>query len=353
MTSLNDYDRPNASISEDGALITIRASAIRDCRRSLGYAALNVAPTNSPEETQTLAMESGKALEPVVAGSLQRQGWGVSHFGDDNEAPVVVGKFHPNLVVVGHPDAHGSHPSVTDNHKTLVEIKTRSSAAVKRQIRLGLIMAQPGTAAQAAFYHRYVPEGTTDPDQPAVIATMNVDTREIGLDFLLPHQSDQINEESADWLTPLVSMLDPETPLQDRLPGRDFDPGSYQCSSCPWLTACQGEQTEAEEDGPELDDEAMNSAFRRYASAIASLEGFAELEKERKAALAAIKRCMQQQEVKDVAWEDEGVHLSAAISHTPSYEVNIQKLEAILTPAQYREVILERATSKINIRREH
>ncbi|MDE2752504.1 MAG: hypothetical protein OXI83_08020, partial [Gemmatimonadota bacterium] len=96
------FSRPAAQINEDGELV-VRASAALGCRRALWYAATGYQPTNPPNDDSLTAMESGNALEPVVARAMERAGWLVDAAASQDPRTVAV-RVGPNLLVTGHPD---------------------------------------------------------------------------------------------------------------------------------------------------------------------------------------------------------------------------------------------------------
>jgi len=112
VTTTNDraevFSRPAARFDAEGN-IEVRASAVRNCRRALWYAATDYEPTNPPSEESLTAMEAGNALEPVVVRAMERAGWRVDPADPQDPRQVAV-RVGPNMIVSGHPDAIGRMP---------------------------------------------------------------------------------------------------------------------------------------------------------------------------------------------------------------------------------------------------
>ena len=72
-------DRPSAAVlwQKAGPTLHVRASAVRDCRRALWYAA-NDTPQEPRTEQSLVQMHAGVALEPVVFRAMRRNGWQTS-----------------------------------------------------------------------------------------------------------------------------------------------------------------------------------------------------------------------------------------------------------------------------------
>ena len=259
------FSRPAARFDADGN-IEVRASAVANCRRALWYAVTNYKPTNPPSEESLTAMESGNALEPVVARAMERAGWEVEPADPHDPEPVAV-RVGPNMIVTGHPDGtvrmpvergeavsesatvqmllFGDEPAAPPyGDQMVVEIKTRGPEAFKRWRTLGAERSHPASVAQAAFYTL----GEFGEMRDAVIATMDTGSRTWDWERIPADRLERALQDACEWLGEVAGHHVLNGPDADALPERDFSSGSWQCRSCPFLDICLPGAEEEDED---------------------------------------------------------------------------------------------------------
>ena len=336
------YSRPAAQFNKDGQL-EIRASAAKGCRRALWYSATMHEVTNPTAEESMMVLEAGNALEPVVLRAMERTGWEVNPADPQTPRQVSV-QLGPNLKVSGHPDATGVMPLFGGD--TVIEVKTRGTAAFKRWLTLGAERSHPGSVAQAAIYTY----GTFGEARDVVIATMDTGSRQWDYEVIPADRVARALEDARSWLAPLAQhhALNGEDP--HTLPARDFSYTSWQCKSCPFLDTClpgmQGEEesrvNEATEIEEEITIEEAGEAVVVYASAQQALK---EPELAKRRALATLKAWMRQQ----------GSSKSTIEGHTVSlvqskrYSVNYRKLNALLDPETRSEIVTESTSEYVRV----
>ena len=148
------YERPAAQVDEQGRL-TVRASMIGYCKRRLSFVANGVPESNpwgenDPESKETI-LETGKAMEPVIAMSLEKfHDYKEVELNDSNAPLLTVMKVTPHLTITGHYDATGVAPGY--ELPTVLEFKTRNSNETSKMRRLGVDRSHPESVVQGAFY---------------------------------------------------------------------------------------------------------------------------------------------------------------------------------------------------------
>ena len=188
------YDRPSARFDWEGQL-EVRASAATGCRRALWYAATGHEPAPPSDEALTV-METGRALEPVVLGAMQRAGWEVAP-ADSQHPQTVILQLTPTVKVTGHPDATGQAPLFGE--EAVIEVKTRGPAAFKRWQALGAERSHPDAVAQAALYTY----GLFGEARDAVLAVMDTGARAWDTEIIPAERVEHALERTREWLAPL------------------------------------------------------------------------------------------------------------------------------------------------------
>lgn len=359
------FSRPSAEFHPDGTM-EVRASAALNCRRSLWYSATGYVPTNPPGEESLMAMEAGNALEPVVMGAMKRAGWMV-HPADARDPQPVTVKLGPTILVTGHPDGTVRMPLSQDGGgskdstaevflfdedevnqpahgiEKVVEVKTRGPEAFKRWRTLGAERSHPASVAQAAVYSL----GTFGEVRDAVIATMDTGNRTWDYEVIPAERLERALHNAGRWLSPLAEHHTLHGPDPDALPNRDFNAGSWQCRSCPFLDVClpggaMGDKTEEEPEIEEVTDEEAREAVRVYTEAKLSMK---EPEKTKKTALATLKAWMRQKGDTKVSVGGRTVSLV----QSRRYTVNYRRLNGLLDPETRAEIVTERESEYVRV----
>ncbi len=357
--------RPSAEAHPDGTL-EIRASAALSCRRALWYGATSYVPTNPPTEKSLMAMEAGNALEPVVFRAMERAGWTVIP-ADPQDPQTVTVRLGPNLLVTGHPDGTVRMPLSQDGRSTqdstaemflfegeeknhpafgeerVVEVKTRGPEAFKRWRTLGAERSHPASVAQAAVYSL----GSFGKMRDAVIATMDTGSRAWDFEVIPAERLERALQDAGRWLAPLAEHHSLHGPDPDALPDRDFNAGSWQCRSCPFLDICLpggGKEAAAEEESEtrHVTDEEALEAVTAYTEAKLSMK---EPEQTKRAALATLKEWMQRKGDSRVSVEGRTVSLV----QSRRYSVNYRRLNELLDPETRAEIVTERESEYVRV----
>lgn len=354
------YSRPAARFDEDGRL-EIRASAAGGCRRALWFAATGCEPTNPPTPESLTVMEAGNALEPVVLRAMQRAGWRVTPSDSQNPQQVSV-QIGSNLKVSGHPDGTARMP-LDEGEATaaaqmflfdedapdsafggsmIVEVKTRGPEAFKRWKTLGAERSHPSSVAQAAFYTL----GTFGEMRDAVIASMDTGSRRWDYEVIPAERMQRALEAACEWLGRLGAhyLLHGADVLA--LPERDFSYGSWQCQSCPFLSACLPRMEEARDgtdsEPEEVSAEEARDAVAAYADA---QEALREPERAKRRALATLKAWMRGRGYGKATVDGRTV----SMVQTKRYSVDYRRLNAVLDPETRAEIVAESASEYVRV----
>lgn len=314
---------------------TLNDRQLMTCRRALAYRRRRTMPDPEyrPADTGT-RQAADRALQTVIADHLGGQNWQleppdtgmVPHLGD-----------YP---VTGQPDAVGRHPAITEGRPTPVIMRVATDSSVNRLIRMTLPLAQPGVAARAALHHRMMTQ-PDDPDAPpAVIATMNADSRQIGIDYLFAETLANLYDHALRWAEPLFS-------ANGTLPEPDYQPDSQTCRNCPFRIRCHGPIAEAAPE-PDDTDQALDEACQRYADAKQEADRYADAEKRRKAASDEIKRILDNRGLTEYRHHGDQP-LTIRLSAATTYSYDRKAMTRMLTPDQLAEVISERRSQRISI----
>ena len=332
------YDRPSARFDWEGQL-EVRASAASGCRRALWYAATGHEPAPPGDEALTV-METGRALEPVVLGAMQRAGWEVTP-ADAKHPTRVVLQLTPTVKVTGHPDATGQAPLF--GSEAVIEVKTRGPSAFKRWQALGAERSHPDAVAQAALYTY----GLYGEARDAVLAVMDTGARTWDTEVIPAERVEQALERTREWLAPLSSHYALHGADPDTLPERDFEAGSWRCRSCPFLATCLPGDVEEnanvpEDEEPEVSDEEAREAVTAY---VAARQALREPEGAKRQALDTLKAWMRRQ---GTAKAELGNHTVSLVRST-RYAVDHKKLNALLDPEARAEIVTEQISESVRI----
>ena len=329
------YDRPSARFDGQGH-IDVRASAAGNCRRALWYTATGHEPAPPRDEALTV-MESGRALEPVVLRAMERAGWEVAP-ADSNHPAAVTVPLTPEVTVTGHPDATGTPPLFGE--EAVIEVKTRGPAAFKRWQTLGAERSHPDAVAQAALYTY----GRFGEPRDAVIAVLDTGDRAWDSETVPAERVEEALERTRAWLAPLGDHYATHGPDPESLPERDFEAGSWRCSSCPFLATCQPQADEesAEDPTPEVSDEEAREAVTAY---VASREALREPEQAKRQALDTLKAWMRG---KGSAKAELKGHTVSLVRST-RYAVDHKRLNAVLDAETRKEIVAEQTSESVRI----
>ncbi len=357
--------RPAAQFDDDGNL-EVRASAALGCRRALWYSATGYHPTNPPTGDSQMAMDAGNALEPVVLRAMERAGWRIDPA--DPQAPRQVAvRMGPGLLVTGHPDATGRMPlegGATAPYATeietflfgddddaaarpygdpmVIEVKTRGPDAYRRWRTLGAERSHPESVAQTALYTL----GEFGEMRDAVIATMDTGGRTWDHEVIPAGRLERALRDASEWLGELADHHRLNGPDPDALPDRDFNAGTWQCRSCPFLDICLPGSAEAADD-TDIEEEEVSDADALDAMAVYTDTQAAtkEPKKARKTALDTLRAWMRRQG--DVKATIDG--RTVTLVKSKRYSVNYRKLNEALDPETRAEIVTENESEYVRV----
>ena len=219
-------------------------------------------------------------------------------------------------------------------------MRVATDSSVSRLLRMTLPLAQPAVAARAALHHRMIAEPGDPEAPPAVIATMNADSRQIGIDYLFAETLTNLYDHAVRWAKPLLV-------ANGALPEPDYQPDSPVCRNCPFRIRCHGPVVD-ETPEPDDSDQALADACNNYAAAKQEADCYADAEKRRKAASDEIKRILTNRGLtqhRHTGDQSLVVKLSAATT----YGYDRKAMTRYLTPDQLAEVVSERHSPRISI----
>ena len=319
--------------------INIHASTLRDCRRASFYKVNNEPRTNSQDHSfQQVSRRMAGALNAVVLDTMAEAGWTISH----TNLSMSSDSFIPGTHVSDTVHAIGHHPDWTQDRDTVIRVQARTEASIQATQRHSIITAHQELEARLAFLHLQAnTEGLTDPEAPAILATLNLDSRQVHIDMLFPHQSEAVNDETKTWLVDNQSNV---------MPNPDYNPESYECRHCPWLDTCHGPQEDDEDpEVPEDIYESLEKACDDYAVAHNQTREHAKAEKQRSNARDAIKGYLVQQKLS--IFTHQGEHtITAKLTPTSPVNVDVDELKRIVSPAQFRQIVTVGKSERINIK---
>ena len=351
------YSRPAARFDADGD-IEIRASAALGCRRGLWYTATGQEPTDPPSDSSLTVMDAGNALEPVVIRAIRRAGWRIDAPDPHNPLYVAV-PIGPGLVATGHPDATGlmpvgaagAAPAAGDmlfgdapGAEMVIEVKTRAPEAFRRWQKLGAERSHPGTVVQAAIYTL----GVYGEMRDAVIATLDTGSRTWDYEVIPAVRLRRALERASGRLNLLVAHHAAVGPDPDALPDRDFPASSWQCRSCPFLSACLPGDAERDAETPAEDEAAAVSdgeALEAVAAYAKAHEAAREPEKAKRAALGTLKAWMRRRNEAQATLAGRRISL---VSST-RYSVNHKRLNSVLEPEVRAEIVTESESEYVRV----
>ena len=345
MTTKLDRNRPSAHW--DGHTLTVRASAQADCRRALWYAATGHEPTNPPDEVAQVRMDAGNALESVVIRAMRRAGWQTTNYAEARRNVDVRVELAPGLVIEGTPDARGIAPDAKETGyfghplHSLVEVKTYGHSRYRHWQSMRTEGMNPSAMMQAGIYRQGLRVlGEIDTDAPVVFANLDTDTREWDYEIVTASRMAEWTQLAYTRLTELRNDL-----LADRLPEPEYNPGDWQCRSCPFLTVCGN--VEPEPAGPARTAAEFADAVRGFQ--IADVNGD---EKGKKAERQSMAAYLVESELPRLTVEQDGMAHTVSLRTTPKTDVDLPLLATLLSREDYARVVSYKESHTVAVKSE-
>ena len=345
MTTKLDRDRPSAHW--DGRTLTVRASAQADCRRALWYAATGQEPTNPPDEIAQVRMDAGRALESVVIRAMRRAGWQTTNYAEARRNVDVQVELLPGLIVEGTPDARAVAPDAKETGyfghplHSLVEVKTYGHARYKYWQSVWTEGMNPGAMMQAAAYRLGLyNDGEIDADAPVVFAALDTDTREWDTEIVDA-------ERMREWMALAYNRLDElkvwlEVGVQ---PEPEYNPGDWQCRSCPFLTVCGNVEPELPSHPQTLIE--FQCAVEEFQ--IVKADGNKKREAEERQLMAAF---LLENEYPKLTVEQGGYSHTVSLRTTPKTDVDLKLLATLLSREDYERVVAYKVSHTVAVKSE-
>ena len=337
MTTKLDRDRPSAHW--DGHTLTVRASAQADCRRALWYAATGQEPTNPPDELAQVRMDAGRALESVVIRAMRRAGWQTTNYATARYNVDVSEDLAEGLTISGTPDARAIEGG--DTLRSLVEVKTYGHSRYKHWQSMRTEGMNPAAMMQAAIYRRGLyNDDQIDLSAPVIFASLDTDTREWDYEAVDPARVDMWAGVARERLTELRNDL-----LADRQPEPEYNPGDWQCRSCPFLTVCGNVEPEPAGDAHTVAEFA--DAVRGFQ--IAEVNGD---EKGKKAERQSMAAYLVESELPRLTVEQDGMEHTVSLRTTPKTDVDLKLLATLLSREDYERVVAYKVSHTVAVKSE-
>ena len=220
-------------------------------------------------------------------------------------------------------------------------MRVATDSSVSRLLRMTLPLAQPAVAARAALHHRMIAEPGNPDAPPAVIATMNADSRQIGIDYLFAETLANLYDHAIRWTKPLQSRQ--RRPAGTRLPaGQRRLPELPVPHTLPRPHRYRHSRTGRLRPGADRRLPALTRKPNRKPTATPMPK------KRRKAASDDIKRIPTNRGLTEYRHTGDQP-LTAKLSVTNTYGYDRKVMTRLLTPDQLSEVISERPSHRISI----
>lgn len=326
-------DRPSIEVV---MAMTMRISAINECKKLLLAKARGVEETDEVPPRNRALCDMGTLLEPIVKDLMRADGWTI------RELPSVEHRVG-GVLLTGHPDGIASHPVITSGQSVVLEVKTTDSSRIRGAASAGGdIYLNPGWVQQAALYTHAL----YGQSRPVVVAAMGRDSAEYRAEVIRTHDVERAYRQA---IARLESVVDMHRRQVD--PGPDYSPGHANCQSCPIRSAC-GNHLKAEPEGPNiLTVEEMIQQVRVWALAnrgVRAVHGVSP-SKAKEAAKEVIKGHFIASEETEVAMSVDGQAYSLKLSKTPFPKVDFEKLIQLLPPDVREEVVTYGTKSAMRI----
>ena len=324
-------------------MITIAAGDAGQCRRAIHYA------LEGFERSEPLTPESqnmiGVAIytQQAAVDGLRRDGWQVRNAWDLRTAVIseeVRLTLRPPYVV--------AHPEVTEDREVLATITATSERGFDLYREFGPLVSHPRNFDHLAFAVEQVgefPDSGIDLEQPQFMFFLNRNTGFIEYEPVLCKDLAERREMLALRLVEYAALRKAgETPYAE------YRRESRTCQRCPWLTLCHGPVNENDAESVTVSEEQLNDAFLRYAEASANLEGYAPWEKQRKEAMAIIKKYILENDAKPVSHQQGTDQWDArvSISEKPAFSSKLARERLSATQLESVTGIARTETIRIN-----
>ena len=318
-----DGNRKPAHWDSERERLTVRASALLDCRRKLAYYVAGTPESDPHGEVTQVRLDVGKALETVVIQAMRRAGWNTTSYANVRPnhrggRPHVGVEIADGVIAQGSPDGR---VRVAGKH-ALLEVKTHGGQRYRQWQTMRVVGMNLPALTQAGVYRLGLVEGKeVAPLTPLVFAIMDTDTRQWDLDFVEPQHGDAAAIAAGERLAVLKADLQ-----AGRLPKPEYEPGAPECQRCPMVTVC-GNGGEPTPEWNASNDEEFENLTLRFEQARDDGHSDATLRSMRHGMAEYLQRMGKQRQGR-----------VTLVRRTPT-NVDYKRLAELLSPEQYAEVV--------------
>lgn len=358
-TATLDVKRPRFQWDRKTGALTVRASAAGECHRK-AYFELIAEPASDPSpDANPLNLRAGRDLEPLVFQALRQQNWRTSHYANrkSQRKPAFVIELSPGIYYTGEPDGRIRWSGPGENPWMLVETKTRSARAWTHVSRAGNLRSNPEAVSQLAVYQAGM--GLTYPDEidvtaPAVIATLNSDTKELNVDV---HLAEDLTEHLQRLVIPRHQKIRRSLLGEGNLPEADLPLNHWKCQRCPFRTRCGNVSPPAEPDAASLQllDEKLVAHWQINQENTAQGAAHRSMEKQRRNRQEEIINILLELGQEQRSFVVDKRSIRAELSASESRRVpaaNLNLLSQWLTPEQFDRITEPTVTRKLTFKTE-
>ena len=194
---------------------------------------------------------------------------------------------------------------------------------------------------QAAAYRQGLyDDGEVDPFAPVVFAALDTDTREWDTEIVDAARMDEWARLAFVRLDELKEWLEDDT-----LPEPEYNPGDWQCRSCPFLTVCGN--VEPEPAGPARTVAEFAESVRGFGVAEAMFD-----EKGKKAERQSMAAYLVESELPRLTVEQDGQEHTVSLRTTPKTDVDLKLLATLLSREDYERVVAYKVSHTVAVKSE-
>lgn len=358
-TAILEPGRPSFQWDAAAGDLIVRASAGGECVRRAHYELSGANPTDPPIGSNPLHLRAGRDLEPLVFQALRNQGWRTSHYANrvSSKRPAFALTPVAGVVYTGSPDGRVRWTGEGHNPWMLAECKTRGAQAWTHTQRAGNRRAHPEAITQLAIYQAgmaAVHPDEIDAQAPAVIATLNTDTKKLHVEL---HEADRLTDHLTQVVIPRHQKLRSTLLGEAGIPEPELPQNHWKCQRCPFRTRCGNVATAPEP--PEADLSLLDEKLTRHWQAAHEAEtrnrDHRNSEKERRARQDEIVDMMLELGYAERFFAVNGQQVRAELSTSESLRVPAAKIGLLsqwLTPEQFDRVTETGVTRRLALKAE-
>ena len=201
----------------------------------------------------------------------------------------------------------------------------------------------PAAMMQAAAYRAgLILSGEIDFRAPVIFAALDTDTREWDTETVDAERMGQWIDLAAARLTELQNDL-----LDGNQPEPEYNPGDWQCRSCPFLTVCGNVEPEMPAGDAHTVAEFADAVLR-----IPVLLRSTDDEKGKKAERQSMATYLVESELPRLTVEQDGQEHTVSLRTTPKTDVDLKLLATLLSRKDYERVVAYKVSHTVAVKSE-